>query len=114
MIGDITCDIKVSIQSTLRPSTHDDPFYDYNPKTEKEENAFSSEDNISVMAVDTCPNALPRETSEYFGDNLIKFVLDDLMKSNLSTTPVLDRSTILYQGELTEKFSYLSEYIKTL
>lgn len=114
MIGDITCDIKGSIMSTLRSSTHSNPFYDYNPITATEEKAFSSKENITVMAVDTCPNALPRETSEYFGEQLIKYVMSDLFKSNLTTTPVLDKSTILYQGELTEKFSYLSEYVKTL
>ena len=42
MIGDVTCDIMGSIQSTLRSSTHAAPYYDYNPVTEKEEAAFSS------------------------------------------------------------------------
>ena len=114
MIGDITCDIEGSIQSTVRSSTHSDPYFDYNPYTGKEEKAFSSANNITVMAVDTCPNALPRETSEYFGDQLIKYVLNDLLKGNLDTTPVLDKSTILYGGELTERFNYLKDYIKTL
>lgn len=114
MIGDITCDIQGSIKSTLRSSTHDDPFYDYNPITGNEEKAFTSTNNITIMAVDTCPNALPRETSKYFGENLIKYVLDDLFKSNLQTTPVLDKSTILYQGHLTDRFGYLSEYVQNL
>ena len=36
-------DMEGSIKSTLRPSIHDNPFYDYNPLTErKEEVAFSS------------------------------------------------------------------------
>lgn len=35
MIGDVTCDIMGSIHSTLRSSTHADPYYDYNPTTKK-------------------------------------------------------------------------------
>lgn len=114
MIGDVTCDIQGSIQSTLRPSTHDKPYYDYNPVTEKEEPAFSNAHNISVMAVDTCPNALPRVTSDFFGNKLIEFVLNDMLEKGNDSTVILDRATILKNGELTPGFSYLSEYVKTL
>lgn len=114
MIGDITCDIQGSIQSTLRSSTHDDPFYDYNPMTGLEESAFSSPDNVTVMAVDTCPNALPRETSEYFGENLIKYVLGDLLDKGSDRSIILDRATIVRDGKLTERFNHLSDYVASL
>ena len=107
MIGDITCDIQGSVWSTLRASTHADPFYDYNPETEMEEPAFSSDKNISVMAVDTCPNALPRETSFYFGDMLLEHVLRPLSEGRNSA--VLERATILKEGKLTQRFHYLEE-----
>lgn len=81
MIGDITCDIMGSIKSTLRSTTHKDPFFDYNPYSESEEPAFSNPCNVTVMAVDTCPNALSRETSQNFGENLIKYVLDGLINN---------------------------------
>lgn len=108
MIGDITCDIMGSIHSTLRSSTHADPYYDYNPVTKTEEAAFSNDNNISVMAVDTCPNALPRDTSEYFGEMLIKHAFTPLLEGKQS--PVIDRSTILRDGKLTERFAYLSDF----
>lgn len=108
MIGDITCDIKGSIKSTVRSSTHDDPFYDYNPFTEKEEPAFSSDDNITVMAVDTCPNALARETSAYFGDCLIEHVFTPILKGEPSE--IINRSMIVKDGELTEKYNYLKDF----
>lgn len=108
MIGDVTCDIKGSIKSTVRPSTHDDPYYDYNPMTEQEELAFSSSDNISVMAVDTCPNALAMDTSAYFGDMLTKHVFEPLMKGEHSD--VIDRSMILKEGKLTPRFNYLKSF----
>ena len=108
MIGDVTCDIKGSIKSTIRPATHDDPYYDYNPRTEKDEPAFVSENNITVMAVDTCPNALAMDTSEYFGSMLMKHVFVPLLKGEHSD--VIDRSMILREGQLTSRYAYLKDF----
>lgn len=108
MIGDITCDIKGSIKSTIRSSTHDSPYFDYNPFTEQEETAFSSERNITVMAVDTCPNALAMDTSEYFGKMLIEHVFYPLLNGEHSD--VINRSIILKEGNLTDRFSYLKSF----
>lgn len=110
MIGDVTCDIMGSIKSTLRSSTHMDPYYDYNPITRKEEPAFSSEKNVTVMAVDTCPNALAIDTSAYFGEMLIEHVFDPLLTGGAN--PVVEGSTILYKGKLTPKFAYLESFAK--
>ena len=108
MIGDVTCDIKGSIKSTVRPSTHADPYYDYNPVTEQEEPAFSSPDNISVMAVDTCPNALAMDTSEYFGEMLIQHVFEPILSGK--TSEIINRSMILKDGDITSRFDYLTEF----
>ncbi len=108
MIGDVTCDIKGSVKSTVRPATHDAPYYDYNPFTEREEPAFSSDSNVTVMAVDTCPNALAMDTSEYFGEMLMKHVFEPMLKGEQSD--VIDRSMILKEGRLTERFGYLKEF----
>ena len=110
MIGDITCDIAGSICSTLRASTHDAPFYDYNPFTEQEEPAFSSVDNVTVMAVDTCPNALPRETSHFFGEMLIEHIIRPLAEGRVSAA--LERSTILHAGQFTPNFKYLESFVR--
>lgn len=108
MIGDVTCDIMGSIKSTLRSSTHDDPYYDYNPATCAEEPCFSSPANITVMAVDTCPNALPMDTSAYFGEMLIQHVFEPLLQG--TTSNVMKRSTIVKDGKLTERFAYLQDF----
>ncbi|MBR0305070.1 MAG: hypothetical protein IJQ94_05450 [Bacteroidales bacterium] len=107
-IGDITCDIQGSIQSTLRASTHAEPYYDYNPATGQEEPAFSNDSNISVMAVDTCPNALALDTSAYFGDMLMQHVLTPLLKREHSN--IIQRATILENGALTPHFAYLQSF----
>ena len=109
VVGDVTCDIEGSIQSTLRASTHDEPFYDYNPTTKSEEAAFSNEHNISVMAVDTCPNALALDTSKYFGETLSEYVFPLILEGRFDD-PILSRATILKNGHLTDKYSYLKEY----
>lgn len=110
VIGDITCDIEGSIMTTLRSSTHADPFYDYNPASEKEEAAFSSDANITVMAVDTCPNALPRETSEFFGSKFIETVLPALLEKGMDSE-IINGSTIVKDGKINEPFNYLEDYI---
>lgn len=62
------------------------------------------------MAVDTCPNALPRDTSKYFGDMLIEHVFTPLLEG--ADSPVIDRSTILESGKFTDRFSYLESFAK--
>ncbi|MCR4680597.1 MAG: NAD(P)-dependent oxidoreductase [Bacteroidales bacterium] len=109
-IGDISCDIQGSVKSTLRASTHDEPYYDYNPSTCAEAQAFSADSNITVMAVDTCPNALARDTSAYFGDMLTKHVFTPLLERRHSD--VIQRSTILEKGILTPHFQYLETFAK--
>ena len=113
IVGDVTCDIKGSILSTVRPSTHDEPFYDFNPCTMDEEPAFSNENNISVMAVDTCPNALALDTSSFFGKKLSEYVFPLILEGKLDH-PILKRATILSEGKLTEKYSYLKKYAGVL
>jgi len=59
------------------------------------------------MAVGNLPNELPRDASRYFGEQLIKYVLDDLLKGG---SPIIERATITKQGKLTKHFEYLKEY----
>lgn len=112
MIGDVTCDIMGSIKSTVRPSTHANPYYDYNPTTKQDTEAFSSEENISVMAVDTCPNALALDASEYFGDMLIEHVFKPMLHDASMCNPVVENATIIRDGKLTPHYQYLEDFAK--
>lgn len=112
VIGDVTCDIMGSIKSTLRPSTHDDPFFDYNPITEKEEPPFCSDVNITMMAVDTCPNALALDASEYFGDMLIEYVFKPLLEDTSDNNKIIQGATIIEKGQLTKPYRYLEDFAK--
>jgi len=66
-------------------------------------------ENIDVIAVSNLPNELPRDASRYFGEQLLKFVLPELIKGGNQIT---DRAIILKEGKLTAHFSYLNEYAK--
>ncbi len=110
IIGDITCDIEGSIPSTKKPATIDEPVYDYNPDSDKVEPAFSVESNLTVMAVDNLPCELPRDASESFGRQLIDRVLPHLL--NNDPDEVIKNATIADKGKLTERYSYLKEYVE--
>ncbi|MEO6916574.1 MAG: alanine dehydrogenase, partial [Chitinophagaceae bacterium] len=64
--------------------------------------------SIDMMAVSNLPNELPRDASRYFGEQLIKFVIDDLLGTGNAE---ITRATIAKEGELTPPYSYLSEYV---
>lgn len=109
VIADITCDIEGSIPSTKRPSTIDDPIYDYNPEDYKIEPPLSDEANITVMAVDNLPCELPRDASEDFGRELVDNVIPHLLGDD--NDGIIKRATIAKNGHLTEDYSYLQDYV---
>lgn len=109
VIADITCDIEGSIPSTKKPSTIDDPIYDYDPTEDEIVAPFMDEGNITVMAVDNLPCELPRNASEDFGRDLIDNVLPHLLGDDKEE--VIKRATIADKGKLTEKYSYLQNYV---
>jgi alanine dehydrogenase len=111
VIADVSCDINIPICSTLRASTIAEPFYDYNPFTEKEEPAFSNNKNISVMAIDNLPGELPRDSSDEFSNNLINNTLDSLFLEDKDE--IIKRATIVYKGTLTEKYKYLENWVNS-
>ena len=109
VIGDVSCDIKDPIASTLRASTIAEPFYGYNPEKGIEEPAFTRPTNITVMAVDNLPGELPRDASRDFGKDLIERVLPALLGDD--EDGVIERATIAKDGKLTPKYAYLQDYV---
>lgn len=109
VVADITCDIEGSIPSTKRPSTIDDPIYDYDPSEDVVEPALKDEANITVMAVDNLPCELPRDASNDFGHELLYNVLPNLIGED--TDDIIKNATITENGKLTDKFAYLQNYV---
>ena len=112
VVADISCDINGPIPSTLRATTISDPFYAYNPFLEKEEPAFSKQTNITVMSIDNLPGELPRDASLEFGKMLMGNVMHDLLTEIPS--PMIDRATILRDGKLTPRYTYLNDFLNGL
>lgn len=107
VIADITCDIKGSIPTTIRPSTIDNPIYGYNPESGEEGAPFSPA-NITIMAVDNLPCELPRDASVDFGAALIKNIIPALIGDDL--TSIINRASITKNGELNTGYEYLEDY----
>jgi alanine dehydrogenase len=108
VVADISCDIDGPVASTIRPSTIADPNYGYNPITEKEVD-FKDEDAIAVMAVDNLPCELPKDASEGFGDSFAKYVIPAFFNNDKDA--VLQRARMTQNGKLTEKYSYLQDFV---
>ena len=105
-IADITDDKEGSIPINLADGTIEDPIYGIDKKTLQKTEPFLP-NSIDVMAVGNLPNELPCDASDFFGDQLIKYVLHDLITGN---SDIIQRATILKNGILTERFAYLQNY----
>lgn len=105
-IADITDDAFGSVPCNLGDSTIEDPVYGVDKITmEKTEPYIAG--SVDVMAVGNLPNELPRDASRYFGEQLIKHVLKDLLEGN---SAIIDRATITKEGKLTNLYSYMHDY----
>lgn len=108
VIADVSCDVNGPIPSTIRASSIAEPFYGYNPVAEKEADTFNK-NNITVMAVDNLPGELPRDSSVYFGKELVEKIFPYLFGND--NEGIIERATIVKQGKLSEKYAYLVDYV---
>jgi alanine dehydrogenase len=107
-IADITDDADGSVPINLGDQTIEDPVYGVDRNTLQKTSPYL-ENSIDVMAVGNLPNELPRDASRYFGEQLIKFVLEDLVKGS---SPIIERATMTNEGKLTSLYSYLEDYVR--
>jgi saccharopine dehydrogenase (NAD+, L-lysine-forming) len=106
-IADITDDAHGSIPINLGDQTIEDPVYGVDRATFQKTAPYLP-GSIDLMAVGNLPNELPRDASRYFGEQLIKYILEDLVRNQQSA--VIERATMLKQGKLTAPYEYLTEY----
>jgi len=105
-IADIADDAGGSIPINAGDQSIDDPVYGVDRKT-LQRTAPYLPGSIDIMAVGNLPNELPRDASRYFGEQLIKYVLPDLLSSG---SEILEKATIVKKGRLTANFAYLENY----
>ncbi len=105
-IADISDDKFGSIPCNSGDNTIEDPIYGVNKMTGIRTAPYL-DGSVDVMAVGNLPNELPRDASRYFGEQLIKYILDDLVKGG---SKIIDKAIITKHGRLTENFSYMKGY----
>ncbi|TRZ41953.1 NAD(P)-dependent oxidoreductase [Robertkochia solimangrovi] len=108
VVADISCDIDGPVASTLRASTIADPVYGYNAESEAETD-YKEPGTIAVMAVDNLPCELPADASVGFGDMFLKYVIPAFFDND--SKGILERARMTSGGKLTERFSYLQDYV---
>ncbi|HNJ57653.1 MAG TPA: NAD(P)-dependent oxidoreductase [Chitinophagaceae bacterium] len=107
-IADITDDEHGSVPLNLGDQTIENPVYGVDKKTFLKTEPYLPS-SIDIVAVGNLPNELPRDASRYFGEQLLKYILGDILNG---TSDIITRATIINQGKLTKEFSYLENYVK--
>lgn len=109
IVADISCDVNGPVACTIRSSTIADPFYGYLPSNGTEVDIFHPA-AIVVMAVDNLPCELPKDASDGFGEQFVKYVMPAFFDGDAQA--ILKRAQVTNLGQLTPRFSYLQEYVE--
>jgi len=105
-IADITDDAHGSVPINLGDASSEEPVYGVEIHS-LQKTAPYLPNCIDIMAVGNLPNELPRDASRFFGEQLIKYVLPDLIGAG---NEIIRKATMLDKGKLTETFTYLTSY----
>lgn len=106
VIADITDDSHGSVPINLGDQSIEDPVYGVDKKSLEKTLPYLP-GSVDVMAVGNLPNELPRDASKYFGEQLIKYILPDLLSGG---SKIIEGATIVKKGKLTPRFEYLQDY----
>jgi alanine dehydrogenase len=116
VVGDITCDINGSLECTVQATDPENPVYIYDPAEDRASPGFEGRGPV-VLAVYNLPAELPLEASTYFSGKLKEYV-PAIAAANFQRKfadcglpDVVRRSVILYRGELTPDYAYLSRHL---
>lgn len=116
VIGDISCDLGGAIQCTIKATEPGSPVYTYNPMNDDVQDGISGTGPL-IMAVDNLPCELAEEASREFSKILVDF-LEELIKADfnvpfkdLKLSSELLSAIILHNGNLTDDYKYLKEYL---
>jgi alpha-aminoadipic semialdehyde synthase len=116
VIADIACDIDGAIESTVKATTPGEPVYVYDLDTNQPVDGVSGNGPV-MMTVDNLPCQLPAESSQHFGDALLRFIPSlaecDWVRSleQLDIPEAIRRAIVTHRGELTPEFSYLRRFL---
>ncbi len=117
VIGDITCDIGGSIETTVRATDPGNPVYVYDPFTGSATDGVEGR-GVVVLAVDNLPCELPAEATRHFGDQLLRFVPSvarcdwDQPLARLEVPEEIRRAVIVHRGAPAPAYGYLEDALE--
>jgi alpha-aminoadipic semialdehyde synthase len=114
VIGDLSCDIKGTIEITKKATTSSEPAFIYDPVSKKISNDLSH-NGIAVMAVDNLPCEFPKESSTEFAEQIREYVyqiaahgITDITNHH-ALSAVIRNAVVTQNGILTRRFKYLKK-----
>jgi alpha-aminoadipic semialdehyde synthase len=113
VVADISCDVNGSIEFLLRSTTIDHPTFHYDPILQRE--TSQSAEGITICGVDILPTELPRESSAYFGDQLLPVLEEYIRLKGSGDADALPKqlvgALIAKDGSLTHAFKHLGAFM---
>jgi len=115
-IGDLSCDIRGSIEITDKTTSRDKPTFTYNPANKKFSNGYRKE-GVTVLAVDNLPAEMPRDASVDFSGLIRDYVyqiaahgIKDITE-HMAIPSEIRKAVVTQDGELSMHSSYLRKYL---
>jgi alpha-aminoadipic semialdehyde synthase len=116
VVGDISCDLRGSVECLLKATHPDRPCFVYDPVSGVVTDGVGGR-GLVMMAVDNLPCEIPAESSRAFSDALEPFMAA-LLRADF-TQPLervvlpdpIRRAVILHQGELTPEYRYMARFL---
>jgi hypothetical protein len=105
-IADISDDAHGSVPCNFGNATIENPVYGIDKTSLNITEAYLP-GSVDVMAVGNLPNELPKDASRYFGEQLIKYILNDIRTGGSNA---INHATIVKEGNLTNEYEYMREY----
>jgi alpha-aminoadipic semialdehyde synthase len=105
-VADLTCDVGGAVESLVRSSTIDAPYYVYDVEARAERTDGLDGNGVLMMGVDILPSELPKEASQHFGDLLFPFV-SPLTTRGAPLPAELAGATIVDAGRLRPAYQYI-------
>jgi alanine dehydrogenase len=116
LIGDLTCDVRGTIEITKKATDPGNPTYVYHPKTGKIEDGIAGE-GIAILAVDQLPCEFPEDASREFSSQIRDYVYQIAshgatdITQHVALPAEIRRGVIMEKGKFTPAFKYMRRYV---
>lgn len=115
-IGDLSCDIKGSIELTYKTTSKEHPVFTYNPETQKYIDGHKSK-GVTVLAIDNLPAEMPKDASDDFSDLIRDYVyqiaahgINDIT-NHMAIQSEIRKAVVAQDGKLSQNSGYLKRFL---